>query len=660
MYVRMQWSPDVFPNGTPNVSAVVKGKKLFDPRTSTTVWSDNAALCARDYLTTDYGFDCDADEVNDDFWGAAANVCDEDVTLSTGGTQNRYTLNGVLDTAAAPLDNLNALVAAMAGAVTYVQGKFRGYAGAYDAPVGDITLDMVVDGIDVVESVPRQELFNRVQGTYVDPAKGWQPTDFPPVGNDLYVTQDGGQTISRDVVLTLTNHPEAAQRIAKVLLEQGRQGIQVNLVVNHSALSFAVWDTVRFTNPALGWSNKVFRIKTLTQEGVGPITLSLQEESAASYDWANGEANRFDAAPDTTLPSPFVVAPPSTLAVTEELYVTRDGAGVKAKAVLMWLPSPDAFVREYQAEFKLTTDSVWTLLPRTTATTAEVLDIPPGTYNFRVKALNTLGASSTYATATVQVSGLSAPPTEPQHLYWSANGGLAYLNWDASPDLDVRVGGKYVVRYSPTTTDGWGSSTSLGNAIAGSVSSAVLPLKPGVYLIKAEDSSGIQSETAASVVVTQDTIYNLSVISTVTEDPTFAGSKTNCTVSGSKLTLTSTASPGTYHFATKMDLGSVQRVRLTAHLQAAVVNPSALFDSGVGLFDDGVGDFDGTSSAAADAVVYARSTQTDPAASPVWTAWNRLDSGEFVARGFDFLATLESYDAVFNIEISQLNVKAAQ
>lgn len=470
-------------------------------------------------------------------------------TLTTGGTQKRYTVNGVIDTAASPIDNLNALVAAMAGAVTYVQGKFRGYAGSYDAPAGTIDLSKVVDKIKVRARTPRNELFNRVQGTFVDPAKNYQPTYFPPVKNSLYEAQDGGEAIARDIVLTLTNHPEAAQRIGKVLLEQGRQGIQVELKLNHTALEFAVWDTVQFTNAPLGWADKVFRIKNLSTDGVGPITVTLQEESSASYDWAAGQASTYDAAPDTNLPSPFYVAPPVSLTVEEDLYVTREGDGVKAKATMNWVASPDAFIYLYQPEYKLSTDTVWSLLPRTTGTTSEVLDIAPAIYNFRVKAINTLNASSVYEQTTKQISGLAAPPTAPQSLYWSAIGGLAYLNWAPSPDLDVRIGGKYVFRYSPDTSDGWANSTSIGNAVPGGTSQAVLPLKPGIYLVKAEDSSGVQSTTASSVIVTQDTIYALSVISTLTEDPTFGGTKTNCTVSGGVLKLTDTTLPGTGVYA---------------------------------------------------------------------------------------------------------------
>src|SRR6185369_10950961 len=50
IYARFEWNQDVFPTGIPNVSTVIKGKQVYDPRTELTAWSDNAALCVRDYL----------------------------------------------------------------------------------------------------------------------------------------------------------------------------------------------------------------------------------------------------------------------------------------------------------------------------------------------------------------------------------------------------------------------------------------------------------------------------------------------------------------------------------------------------------------------------------------------------------------------------------
>jgi hypothetical protein len=674
LYVRLRWDPNIWPNGIPSINAVIRGKKLYDPRDGTQdagnkatwKWTDNAALCVRDYLhardagNIPYGFGATTAEIDDDFTVAAANVSDETVAKRDGSTIHRYTLNGVLDTSEGLLDNLEKMLSAMVGTVTSPKGLFRIYAGAYDTPESAVIDESMLSGpLKARLRTPIQSLFNAVQGTHMSPDAGWQMTDFPPVTSPAYEAQDDGERVFTDVELPFTLDPEAAQRIAKTVQRKAREQITVTLPLKFSAIRYAVWDTVKLSNATHGWTEKVFRIERLGYDPESGVTLSLREENPLTYDWSASDAQAIAAAPDTNLPNPGLVEPPVSLTVTEELYVTRSGDGVKAKAVMRWVDSPDAFLHQYQPEYKLSTDTEWVVLPRTEATTAEILDITPGIYNLRVKAINTLNVSSVYATATRQVSGLSAPPTEPQDLYWSAIGGLAYLNWSPSPELDVRIGGKYVFRYSPDTSASWGSSTSIGNAVSGNASSVVLPLMPGIYLVKAVDSSGIESAAAASVLVTQDTIFALSVIATVTEDPSFNGSKTNCAVGGGLLSLTDTTLPGSYLFDNVMDLGSVKRVRLTAHMKASIINPADLFDNRTANIDDWQ-DFDGIDTAAADAVVFVRSTQTDPAGSPTWTAWNRLHSGEFVARGFEFKVELVSYDPAYTIEISELNVKAAE
>ena len=84
MYVRLRFSNDIFPNGIPNISATVKGKKVYDPRTSSTAYSPNSALCVRDYLVnTKYGLSATASEINDTIFTSCANTCDETVTLAT-------------------------------------------------------------------------------------------------------------------------------------------------------------------------------------------------------------------------------------------------------------------------------------------------------------------------------------------------------------------------------------------------------------------------------------------------------------------------------------------------------------------------------------------------------------------------------------------------
>ena len=98
IYARLEYNPDSFPSGIPNISAIVEGKKVYDPRTTSTAYSKNSALILRDYLTnTEYGVGATSDEVDDASFITAANVCDENVSLAAGGTEKRYESHGVVD-----------------------------------------------------------------------------------------------------------------------------------------------------------------------------------------------------------------------------------------------------------------------------------------------------------------------------------------------------------------------------------------------------------------------------------------------------------------------------------------------------------------------------------------------------------------------------------
>lgn len=449
IYVRFQYSQEVFAQGIPNISAVVKGKKLYDPRDATTAYSTNSALCIRDYLTSEYGFGCDEDEINDDYFIAAANACDESVTLTTGGSQSRYTANGMIDTSVSPLDNLHALVASMAGAVTYVQGKFRAHAGTYDAPAGDLDLDTLDGDLEIVPDTPRQSLFNAVKGTYVDPSMRWTATDFPIVTNPTYEEQDGGEQIAKDIQLPFTNHPEAAQRIAKLILEQARQGITVEMSLNHKALQYAVWDVIRFTDAPVGWEDKEFRIKGMKLTGIGPILMQLQEESSASYDWNNGEATVLDPAPDTNLPNPLFVQAPDGLSYSSRSVAATGGAQVY-NLVALWNPHPDIFVQEggqIEIQYKLSSEVDWrpSFFVKGDITTADLISSSVGeSYDIRIRAVNSGGKPSNWATLTNCIIGSS--------------GGVTTSNdWGSVTDSVGTTNDWGSVTDSVTTTDDWGS-----------------------------------------------------------------------------------------------------------------------------------------------------------------------------------------------------------
>ena len=53
-YIRLNLNQQEFQGGIPSIEVLIKGKKVFDPRTNTTAWSENPALCLYDYLRSDF------------------------------------------------------------------------------------------------------------------------------------------------------------------------------------------------------------------------------------------------------------------------------------------------------------------------------------------------------------------------------------------------------------------------------------------------------------------------------------------------------------------------------------------------------------------------------------------------------------------------------
>lgn len=82
LLVDLLYDTTAYTNGVPAVTAVVRGAKVYDPRTGTTAWSENPALCARDFALWEYGGGCASDEIDDASITAAANASDVSQTYT--------------------------------------------------------------------------------------------------------------------------------------------------------------------------------------------------------------------------------------------------------------------------------------------------------------------------------------------------------------------------------------------------------------------------------------------------------------------------------------------------------------------------------------------------------------------------------------------------
>lgn len=686
LYVRLRRNADLFPNGVPPIRATVKGALLYDPRTGLTAWSDNWALVVYDYLTKSYGLGCEASEINTTALNAAANVSDEAVEIDALGTeQARYTANGTISLDERPLDVLKRLVTTGAGGAIYSVSTWDVYAGAYSAPASSLTVSDLRGPISGRADVERRELFNGVRGTFTDPERDWQETSFPPVKNPTYVADDNGEEIDRDLDLAFVTDRMRAQRLAKIYLERARQATVCQWPGKPKLFGINTWETVNVTVAALGWSPKVFRVTGWKWQPGGGVDLALQEEAAAIYDWNFGEATTYDVAPNTSLPNTGAVAPAGAPVVTEEIVETTGERKVAVKVTISATASPDAYADRYQFEYKRASDTQWTVLPLVTVPNTDLYDIESGSYNVRVAVLTPFGRRSVYSQSTFEVTGLTAAPAAPTGLSIQAGGGTARLKLDEHPELDVRRGGRILVRFCHEgVVPSWESAFSIGELRGwpGDATQIDLPLKPGTYLVKAEDSTGHESEAWAEIATKQASVLEFTSLGTLIFDNAFEGTYSGAAVNEGLLTLGGVGlfddipdfdavtdldgyggitGDGTCTFTTGLDLGSVGNVRLTSHIEGGVNNLLDQIDDRTGDVDDWI-DWDGASfgGSAADAWLEVRETDDDPAGAPGWSEWKRLDAGEFEARAFQFRARLQSADPSYRPEVSVLRVIAEE
>jgi hypothetical protein len=647
MYVRLNFDADVFPNGIPEFTTVIKGKKVYDPRTSTTVWSDNPALCLRDYLTSAYGISEETANIDDTLVIAAANVSDQ--TNTDAGT-TRYTCNGAFTTNSTPYDMINALLTSMDGSLWYAQGKWRMKPAYWTTPVLDLNEDDLRSNISVSTRHSRRDNFNTVKGTFRGEESNWQTTDYPQVTSAAFVTADNGQESVADIDLPFTDNSIEARRIALISLERNRQQLTVNASFGLKTLQVQVGDNVRLTNSRFGWDNKEFEVVAWNfglTDGLDLQTqMTLRETAESVYDEVDdGVVYERD---NTTLLSPFDV-PNVGLSAEVRTQVIRE----KLTNIITLNVTSGASERiDYvEAEFKLSSDTDWITLGTGQLGKFEAVDLEDGDYDFRARAINTFGIKGEWGELDeVNASGLLEPPSDVTSFVAEVNGAVITLDWEAVPDLDLSY---YIIRYSPDLVGAsWGNALTYVDKVSRPASSVSIPARAGTYMVKAVDKSGITSVNYTSVVVPVANIEPLANSLTLTDSPSFTGSKTNTEVVGLDLRIddyVTAPSEGEYLFSNYIETGdnTVKRCRVyVSGLTTRHDDTAGLFDDQPNLFDNAPALFDdlGGSSQFSDTniITLVSTTQDDPAGSPTWSDYSAIKVADLSARAFRFKVKLTS------------------
>jgi hypothetical protein len=494
-----------FQGGPPQMSFDVSGKLVYDPRTSTTAYSYNPALCARDWITGDYGLGIPSADVDDASVIAAANACDATITLlpPIGGSGARYRCDGAADTDASAEAVLDDICASMAG-YAYPGATWYLMAGAWTSSVMSLTDDHLDGQISVTQGgMGIDETFNGIRYSFI-------PNDSAVQTNQMYqnatfVTADGRE------LWTALDFPFIAdgyrsRNVARIMVERSRDALVISYPAKMHAWPLQVGDRVAITSGEYGWSAKTFRV-TDWQFGISsPVQLTLQEDDSTIWDLA--DAGVSDPAPNTGLPNPWVVAALSGLAAnsgTAHLLRQSDGT-IVPRVWVSWNAVTDKYVTISGGAVNVRwlrpgTDE-W-MITRATgdALGVYITDVHDGdVLSIEAWPENSLGATGAKSLLKHVVLGKTEVPSNVSGLTATKVTNGVRIDWTACPDIDydeteLRRGGT-----------GWADASPLVGSVSMGISGNSYLWVPaaGTYTIRAKhiDTSGNASASAASVAVT--------------------------------------------------------------------------------------------------------------------------------------------------------------
>ena len=689
--LRFTWNQDAF-TGIPKVQAVVKGKKVVFYNSSlaaqTAAFKTNPAWCLLDYLTNErYGKGLSVSDIDLQSFYDASVIAETQVTPYSGASDiNIFDCNAVIDTSRKVIENVRDFLKGCRGYLPYTAGKYKLVIETTGSASITLTEDDIIGGFEL-SSPSKNDKYNRVIVSFVNPDRNYQVDEvqFPPIDDSslpsadqhsTMKTADGGFLLEGKFDFKTITSPYQAEEMAEIILRRSREAIGLSLRVGFDAYDLAIGDIVAITHASLGFSAKNFRVLGITFNEDYTINLTLIEHQDSHYTWASKA--QVSSTPSTNLPNPFTIQPPASVTLSDQLIEYNDGTVIVALDVAIGA-SPDSFIDFYQVEYKLSTDPNFIIYAQGSGLNHRVLNvIDQQTYDVRVKAVNSLGVSSTYVSAQRKIVGAIAPPSDVENFTCNVSGQDAHLSYDAVPDLDLAF---YQIRFS-TLTDGtaeWLNSVNLVTKVSRPATSITVPARVGTYLIKAVDKLGNFSSNATAVISNVVSTTNFNTVTTVNEHPAFSGTKNSVVISDDAIILDSSElfdgasgnfddettrffdsgvanadfqSSGNYEFANVIDIGAKHTARITASLTQTSDNPDDLFDNRSGDFDDASSNFDGDTPANCNAHIEIATSDDNT----TYTDFRTFVIGEYTARYFKFRVVLISRDGASTPVVSEVTV----
>jgi hypothetical protein len=565
LFVMFDYDDTAFPNGMPTVTALIRGAKVYDPRSTNTVWTENPALLARHVYQHQHFGKATISAAEDARFIAAANACDTSQDwVVNGATQTSalYRAGLVVPYGAAAAPVLDDLTQAMAGMWAFAGGELYLRAGVYTAPVMTFTDADVAsvqrsgdseaqDQVSISVHRERAEKFNVVNVRIWDSERDYKQVALSPLKSTALITRDG-EELAQEVSIPAVYFSPLALHIAGVMMRDARDPLTVEVPLKMRAYPVELFDTVELAFTRYGWdaSPKPFLVLgRIWDHEKGVIRLTLKETAATIFTPdASFESRGY--AENTAYETPWDIDSPGTLTLssgTDELLIGGDGT-IMTRVRVSWTAIEDQRITlggTVEVQWCTIDNQEWkSIVVDGTVSETFIVGVSDGTAILvRARTSNSLATSDWSLQLLHLVTGKTAAPEDVSSFSVNLDG---VASWVHVADADVRAGGGYAVRWQPGNNRSWGDATALHEGVLTESPYQIMirPVGTATFLVKAIDSSGNESVNAAASVVNlgDPLVQNVVTISDYKADG-FPGAITNGSVSGGNLVADADASP---------------------------------------------------------------------------------------------------------------------
>ena len=480
-------------NGIPKIEFEMTGIALLDNEGATVTNSSDPAWILFDYLTNeDYGCGIDDALINSASFTTASTICNVE-----SDSTDRYSCNIILDSRASLIDNIKQILSSCNGRLSWINGQY--YLQIDDAFTGTAVFDFeekhIIGGIGIVAN-SKTERTNQITCKFVNPDNSWEEDEvsWPDKNNetalyDSYLAADNAIPLRKTITVNGVTNYNQARFLAKQACLRSRDALKVSFKSTAEAMDVIVGDVITVTHSTPAWTAKEFRVRAITLNMDGTCSISASEQVDATYAWDYIAPPA--ASDDTNLPDVLTVSAPTALSFSETTYQGISSGGKKIRVTLEWLRSDNIFVDHHDVEFKKSDDTTWTDAGSTKGNSMVLNDFEKDDFDFRVRAVNSIGSKSEwYTTENQKVQGITEPPQDVTGFSVSNFGSNAIVSWDSptdATDIDyIQIG---VLQEGSTL---WNDAVFIGTIGAGN-NSVVLPAIEGNYVAKWVNSSGLES-----------------------------------------------------------------------------------------------------------------------------------------------------------------------